>query len=57
MSIKKFADGELSWTTLATSTNSVEAGWRSLLDGYEWRIATEGLKHKRSAANPRLSRR
>ena len=57
VSVKKFSDGELSWTTLATSTNSVEAGWQSLLDGYEWRIATENLKHKRDAANPRLSRR
>jgi 2-isopropylmalate synthase len=57
VSIKKFSDGDLAWTTLATSTNSVEAGWRSLLDGYEWRIATENLKHKRDTANPRLSRR
>ncbi|HUY18733.1 MAG TPA: alpha-isopropylmalate synthase regulatory domain-containing protein [Candidatus Binataceae bacterium] len=57
VSVKKFSDGEISWTTLATSSNSVEAGWRSLLDGYEWRIATENLKHKRNTANPRLSRR
>src|SRR5579872_3011229 len=28
VSIKKFSDGQSSWTTLATSTNSVEAGWR-----------------------------
>lgn len=57
VSVKKFSDGNVSWTTLATSTNSVEAGWRSLIDGYEWRIATENLKHKRDAANPRWSRR
>jgi 2-isopropylmalate synthase len=57
VSIKKFSDGQLSWTTLATSTNSVEAGWRSLIDGYEWRIANENLRHKKEAGNPRLSRR
>ncbi|HTW88626.1 MAG TPA: alpha-isopropylmalate synthase regulatory domain-containing protein [Candidatus Binataceae bacterium] len=57
VSIKKFSDGNLSWTTLATSTNSVEAGWRSLLDGYEWRIANENLKRKRESANPRWSQR
>jgi 2-isopropylmalate synthase len=57
VSVKKFSDGQLSWTTLAKSANTVEAGWRSLLDGYEWRIYTENLKHQRLASNPRLSRR
>jgi 2-isopropylmalate synthase len=57
VSVKKFSDGQLAWTTLAKSTNTVEAGWRSLLDGYEWRIYTENLKLRRLGANPRLSRR
>jgi len=33
--VKKFSDGQLLWTTLAKSSNTVEAGWMSLLDGYE----------------------
>jgi 2-isopropylmalate synthase len=57
MSVKKFTDGQTIWTTLAKSANSVEAGWKSLVDGYEWRIYNENLKHKRLANNPRLSRR
>lgn len=57
VSVKKFSDGHLSWTTLAKSANTVEAGWKSLLDGYEWRIYTESIKLRRLNANPRLSRR
>jgi len=57
MSVKKFSDGELHWTTLAKSANTVEAGWKSLVDGYEWRINHENLKQRRVSANPRLSRR
>jgi hypothetical protein len=45
------------WATLAKSANTVEAGWKSLLDGYEWRINNERLKLARAAHNPRLSRR
>ena len=57
VSIKKFSDGHNVWTTLAKSANSVEAGWKSLLDGYEWRIAIERLKQRRAVGDPRLSRR
>lgn len=57
ISIKKFSDGRSSWTTLAKSTNSVEAGWRSLVDGYEWRISKEIMKHRRAQEDPRHSRR
>src|SRR6202163_291232 len=57
MSIKKFSDGQIAWTTLAKSANTAEAGWQSLVDGYEWRIEHERNKLRRMAANPRLSRR
>ncbi|HYB91968.1 MAG TPA: alpha-isopropylmalate synthase regulatory domain-containing protein [Candidatus Binataceae bacterium] len=57
VSVKKFSDGQLSWTTLAKSANTVEAGWKSLLDGYEWRIYMETLKLRRLGSNPRISRR
>jgi 2-isopropylmalate synthase len=57
VSVKKFSDGNLTWTTLAKSANTVEAGWRSLLDGYEWRIYMESLKLRRLSANPRFSSR
>jgi 2-isopropylmalate synthase len=57
MSIKKFSDGQSVWATLAKSANTVEAGWKSLLDGYEWRINNERLKLARAAHHPRLSRR
>ncbi|HYL57643.1 MAG TPA: alpha-isopropylmalate synthase regulatory domain-containing protein [Candidatus Acidoferrales bacterium] len=57
VSVKKFSDGNLLWTTFAKSANTVEAGWVSLLDGYEWRIYTENVKLRRINANPRLSRR
>jgi len=57
MSIKKFSDGQSAWTTLAKSANTAEAGWQSLVDGYEWRISHERNKLRRMAANPRLSRR
>jgi 2-isopropylmalate synthase len=57
MSIKKFSDGKMKWTTLAKSTNLVEAGWRSLVDGYEWRVVQEIRKQRRKDGDPRLSRR
>jgi 2-isopropylmalate synthase len=57
VSIKKFSDGHGFWATLAKSENTVEAGWVSLVDGYEWRIHTEQSKLERSRGNPRLSRR
>ena len=57
MSVKKFSDGKMKWTTLAKSTNLVEAGWLSLVDGYEWRIVQELIKRRRQSANPLLSRR
>jgi 2-isopropylmalate synthase len=57
VSVKKFSDGSLTWTTLAKSANTVEAGWRSLLDGYEWRIYMESLKLRKLSANPRFSSR
>jgi 2-isopropylmalate synthase len=57
VSIKKFSDGEQVWTTLAKSANTVEAGWKSLLDGYEWRINIENLRVARRNRNPRLSPR
>lgn len=57
MSIKKFSDGDMVWNTLAKSVNTAEAGWQSLVDGYEWRINHENLKLRRVTQNPRLSRR
>ena len=57
MSVKKFSDGHLGWATLAKSTNSVEAGWKSLVDGYEWRINQEIARRRRQSDNPKLSRR
>ncbi len=57
ISIKKFSDGHATWATLAKSANTVEAGWKSLLDGYEWRIHSERLKLAHTGRNPRLSRR
>ncbi len=57
VSVKKFSDQQQTWTTLAKSVNTVEAGWQSLVDGYEWRINLENLRTRRAALNPRLSRR
>jgi len=57
ISVKKFSDGRSSWTTMAKSTNTVEAGWNSLVDGYEWRINAENFRTKRLLGNPRLSSR
>ena len=57
VSVKKFSDGQLLWTTLAKSSNTVEAGWVSLLDGYEWRIINENTRLRRMNANPSWSRR
>jgi len=57
VSVKKFSDGMQSWTTIAKSSDAVEASWKSLVDGYEWRIYHEILKARRASENPRLSRR
>src|SRR5579862_4999900 len=57
MSIKKFSDGNRAWTTVAKSVNSVEAGWGSLIDGYEWYIHTYRLDKKNRSSNPRASQR
>ena len=57
ISVKKFSDGTQAWTTMAKSSDAVEASWKSLVDGYEWRIYTEAQKARRAAENPRLSRR
>ncbi len=57
MSVKKFSDGHSIWTTLAKSANTAEAGWQSLVDGYEWRINNENTRLRRNVENPRLSRR
>jgi 2-isopropylmalate synthase len=57
ISVKKFSDGQSNWTTLAKSSNTVEAGWKSLVDGYEWRILQETMRQRRAGVNPRLSRR
>jgi 2-isopropylmalate synthase len=57
VSVKKFSDGNSSWTTMAKSANTVEAGWNSLVDGYEWRINMENFRTKRLMNNPRLSSR
>jgi 2-isopropylmalate synthase len=57
MAVKKFSDGHSTWTTLAQSANSVEAGWKSLVDGYEWRIVQETTKRRRQTDDPRVSRR
>ncbi len=57
VSVKKFADGDLVWTTLAKSSNTMEAAWVSLLDGYEWRIIHEKARMRRMNVNPRWSNR
>jgi len=57
VSVKKFADGDLVWTTLAKSSNTMEAAWVSLLDGYEWRIVQEKARMRRMNANPKWSKR
>ena len=57
VSVKKFSDGQVAWTTMAKSVNTVEAGWNSLVDGYEWRINAENFRAKRLIRNPRLSSR
>jgi 2-isopropylmalate synthase len=48
MSVKRFSDGQVTWTTLSRSANTVEAGWQSLVDGYEWRIIREIMKQRRA---------
>ncbi len=57
ISVKKFSDGHTTWTTMAKSANTVEAGWNSLVDGYEWRINMENFRARRVTGNPRLSSR
>jgi 2-isopropylmalate synthase len=46
ISVKKFTDEKKQWSTLRKSTDIVEAGWLSLLDGYEWKIWMERRKNK-----------
>ncbi|HVN29053.1 MAG TPA: alpha-isopropylmalate synthase regulatory domain-containing protein [Candidatus Binataceae bacterium] len=53
VSVKKFSDGAQSWTTMAKSSDAVEASWKSLVDGYEWRIYTEARKARRAAEHAR----
>src|ERR1700683_1771186 len=55
VSVKKFADGDLVWTTLAKSSNTIEAAWVSLFDDYEWRIIQENARLRRVNVNPRWS--
>ncbi len=50
ISIKKFTDGKKQWSTLRRSTDIVEAGWLSLLDGYEWKVWMEKRKNKNGPA-------
>jgi 2-isopropylmalate synthase len=57
ISVKKFSDGTQSWTTMAKSSDAVEASWKSLVDGYEWWIYTQTRKARRAAENSRLSKR
>jgi 2-isopropylmalate synthase len=57
ISVKKFSDGHSTWTSMAKSANTVEAGWSSLVDGYEWRINAENFRTRRLMGNPRLSSR
>jgi 2-isopropylmalate synthase len=57
VSVKKFADGDLVWTTLAKSSNTIESAWISLLDGYEWRIVQEKARLRRMHLNPKWSQR
>ena len=57
ISVKKFTDGHTTWITMAKSANTVEAGWNSLVDGYEWRINMEDFRARRTQGNPRLSSR
>ncbi len=53
ITVNKFTDGRLSWTTLARSGNTIEAGWKSLVEGYEWRIWRENLRRREMARNPK----
>jgi|SRR5262245_28536862 len=57
VSVKKFSDGSHAWTTMAKSANTVEAGWRSLLDGYEWRIYMESVKLRHFATSTKSPKR
>jgi len=41
ISIEKFTDGKKQWSTLRTSSDIVEAGWLSLIDGYDWKMWKE----------------
>ena len=57
MTVNKFSDGKLSWTTLAKSGNTIEAGWKSLVEGYEWRILRENDRLRRASQNPNYGKR
>ncbi|MGH7770976.1 MAG: alpha-isopropylmalate synthase regulatory domain-containing protein [Candidatus Binatia bacterium] len=52
ISVKKFTDGKNQWSTMRKSTDIVEAGWLSLLDGYEWKVWMERKKSKNARAEP-----
>jgi 2-isopropylmalate synthase len=54
ISVKKFSDGTQSWTTMAKSPDAIEASWKSLIDGYEWRLYTETLKTLHATEKPWL---
>ncbi len=57
ITVNKFTDGRLLWTTLARSGNTIEAGWKSLVEGYEWRIWRENLRLREMARNPKYGQR
>jgi len=46
ISVKKFTDGKKQWSTLRKSADIIEAGWLSLVDGYEWKIWIERRKDR-----------
>ncbi len=57
IAVNKFSDGRMTWTTLAKSANTIEAGWQSLVDGYEWRIVRENARLHRMSRNPHHNKR
>jgi 2-isopropylmalate synthase len=57
IAVNKFSDGQLTWTTLAKSANTIEARWQSLVDGYEWRIMREHNRLHRMSRIPENAKR
>lgn len=47
----EFTDGEDTWVTTAASVDSIEAGWKSVVDGIEYKL----LKDERSRLRQRAS--